>query len=135
MRFGKSFTSLCCAKEINAKLVLIVSAKADVKNEWKKNVEQPGNFENFVFLDEHNLRNENAIRDVLDQNKVCVVFLTLQDLQGSKIKEKHIELFQNDVDLLIVDETHFGARADKYGEILRDKNDKRDIEDCISESS
>lgn len=133
MRFGKSFTSLCCAKEINAKLVLVVSAKADVKNEWKKNVEQPGNFENFVFLDEHNLRNENAIRDVLNKNKVCVVFLTLQDLQGSKIKEKHIELFQNDVDLLIVDETHFGARADKYGEILRDKKDKRDIEDCISE--
>lgn len=133
MRFGKSFTSLCCAKEINAKLVLIVSAKADVKDEWKKNVEQPGNFENFVFLDEHNLRNENAIRDVLNQNKVCVVFLTLQDLQGPKIKEKHTELFQNDVDLLIVDETHFGARADKYGEILRDKHDKRDTEDCISE--
>ena len=132
MRFGKSFTSLCCAKEIGAKLVLIVSAKADVKDEWKKNVEQPSNFDNFVFLDEHNLRNENAIRDVLSHNKVCVVFLTLQDLQGSRIKEKHKELFQNDVDLLIVDETHFGARADKYGEILREKYDKRDIEDCVS---
>lgn len=133
MRFGKSFTSLCCAKEIGAKLVLIVSAKADVKDEWKKNVEQPINFDNFVFLDEHNLRNENAIRDVLSHNKVCVVFLTLQDLQGSKIKEKHKELFQNDVDLLIVDETHFGARADKYGEILKEKYDKRDTEDCVSE--
>lgn len=34
MRFGKSFTSLCCAKEMGesgAKLVLVVSAKADVK--------------------------------------------------------------------------------------------------------
>ena len=133
MRFGKSFTSLCCAKEINAKLVLVVSAKADVKDEWKKNVEKPGNFNNFVFLDEQNLRNENAIHDVLEQGKVCVVFLTLQDLQGSKIKEKHEELFKNDVDLLIVDETHFGARADKYGAILRDKHDKRDTEDCVSE--
>ena len=133
MRFGKSFTSLCCAKEINAKLVLVVSAKADVKDEWKKNVEMPGNFSNFVFLDEHNLRNENAIHDVLQQDKVCVVFLTLQDLQGAKIKEKHKELFQNDVDLLIIDETHFGARSNKYGEILRDKHDKRDIEDCVSE--
>lgn len=133
MRFGKSFTSLCCAKEINAKLVLVVSAKADVKDEWKKNVEIPGNFSNFVFLDEHNLRNENAIHDVLQQDKVCVVFLTLQDLQGANIKEKHKELFQNDVDLLIIDETHFGARANKYGEILRDKHDKRDIEDCVLE--
>lgn len=133
MRFGKSFTSLCCAKEINAKLVLVVSAKADVKDEWKKNVEKPGNFSNFVFLDEHNLRNENAIHDALQQSNVCVVFLTLQDLQGSNIKEKHKELFQNDVDLLIIDETHFGARANKYGEILRDKHDKRDTEDCVSE--
>lgn len=133
MRFGKSFTSLCCAKEINAKLILVVSAKADVKNEWKENVERPGNFDNYVFLDEHALRNEHAIHEVLQQDKVCVVFLTLQDLQGSQIKEKHKELFQSDVDLLIIDETHFGARANKYGEILRDKHDKRDTEDCISE--
>lgn len=37
MRFGKSFTSMCCAKEIGAKVVLVVSAKADVREEWKKN--------------------------------------------------------------------------------------------------
>ena len=36
MRFGKSFTSLCCALEMKADLVLVVSAKADVKDEWKK---------------------------------------------------------------------------------------------------
>ncbi|MDR2379764.1 MAG: restriction endonuclease, partial [Bifidobacteriaceae bacterium] len=33
MRFGKSFTSLCCAKTMAARTVLIVSAKADVKVE------------------------------------------------------------------------------------------------------
>lgn len=32
MRFGKSFTSLCCALEISANIVLVVSAKADVKD-------------------------------------------------------------------------------------------------------
>ncbi len=36
MRFGKSFTSLCCAKTKGYKLVLVVSAKADVREEWKK---------------------------------------------------------------------------------------------------
>ena len=30
MRFGKSFTSMCCAVANNAKLVVVVSAKADV---------------------------------------------------------------------------------------------------------
>ena len=35
MRFGKSFTSLACAKAIEAKSVVVVSAKADVLTEWK----------------------------------------------------------------------------------------------------
>ena len=39
MRFGKSFTSMCCAVEMKAKFVIVVSAKADVKEEWKKTVE------------------------------------------------------------------------------------------------
>lgn len=33
MRFGKSFTSMCCAVEMEAKTVLIVSAKADAREE------------------------------------------------------------------------------------------------------
>ena len=39
MRFGKSFTSMCCATEMGANIVVVVSAKADVKEEWKKTVE------------------------------------------------------------------------------------------------
>lgn len=58
-----------------------------------------------------------------------MVFLSLQDLQGESIKEKHKELFDNTIDLVIVDETHFGARAEKYGEILKQSNlKKKEIE-------
>lgn len=39
MRFGKSFTSMCCAVEMDAKIVVVVSAKADVKMEWKRTIE------------------------------------------------------------------------------------------------
>ena len=46
MRFGKSFTSMCCAKEMGAKLVVVVSAKADVRDEWRKTVESAENFRN-----------------------------------------------------------------------------------------
>ena len=49
MRFGKSFTSMCCAIEMNAKIVLIVSAKADVREEWKKTVESHKKFDGFTF--------------------------------------------------------------------------------------
>ena len=120
MRFGKSFTSLCCALEMKAKLVLVVSAKADVTDEWKKTVESAGNFKEYEFLDSDDLlRNDKAIDVSFLQNKKVVLFLTLQDLQGENIKEKHRFVFSKQIDLLIVDETHFGARAESFGKILK----------------
>lgn len=134
MRFGKSFTSMCCATEISANIVVVVSAKADVKEEWKKTVESHVRFEDYDFLAGNQLlENENAIRDKLDAGRKVVVFLTLQDLQGETIKEKHREIFGREIDLLIVDETHFGARAEKYGRVLRaaGKQHSSDTDDFV----
>lgn len=123
MRFGKSFTAMCCATEMSAKLVLIVSAKADVKNEWKRTIESHTKFENFIFTDGDDLfRNNNLISQSLSQNKSIAVFLSLQDLQGDFIKDKHKEIFKEVIDLLIIDETHFGARAKEYGKVLQENN-------------
>lgn len=120
MRFGKSFTSMCCATEMKAKVVLIVSAKADVLEEWKYTVESHVRFKDYIFLDSADLVAEpKAITKALDQKQCVAVFLTLQDLMGDDIKAKHKDLFKNTVDLLIVDETHFGARAEEYGKVLR----------------
>ena len=132
MRFGKSFTSLCCALEISANIVLVVSAKADVKDEWKKTVEGAGNFSEYVFLESYDLASsENIIKTNRDENNKVVIFLTLQDLQGDEIKEKHVELFKEQIDLLIIDETHFGARAESFGKVLEkagyEKSDKSNI--------
>ncbi len=120
MRFGKSFTSMCCANAMDAKIVVIVSGKADVKEEWKKTVEKIANFDGFVFLDGELLsRDENIIKSNIDGGKKVAIFLTLQDLQGEEIKEKHKEVFNSQIDLLIVDETHYGARASEYGKVLQ----------------
>lgn len=132
MRFGKSFTSLCCALEISANIVLVVSAKADVKDEWKKTVEGAGNFSEYVFLEAYDLASsENTIKVNREENKKVIIFLTLQDLQGNVIKDKHKELFDEQIDLLIIDETHFGARAESFGKILEnagyEKSDKSNI--------
>lgn len=121
MRFGKTFTSLMAAKRMNSTAVLVVSAKADVLGEWKQTVERAGNFEGFVFLDAKALlRDADAIADVRAAGGCAVVFLTLQDLAGSKLKEHHEEVFSSEIDLVIVDETHFGARGDEYGKVLRE---------------
>ena len=142
MRFGKSFTSLCCAKTMNdgkgADIVLVLSAKADVCGEWKKTVESADNFrDDYDFLSGKDLKaNDKIVSSLRKKGKKVVIFLTLQDLQTSTIKERHRDLFNKKIDLLIVDETHYGARAGKYGEILRktksyvaDKSSCKDSED------
>lgn len=143
MRFGKSFTSMCCAKEMGANLVVVVSAKADVKDEWKKTVESAENFRNdYEFFSSDDLKNNyNIINETLDnptKPKNVVIFLTLQDLQGENIKDKHAQIFGRKIDLLLVDETHFGARAEKYGAVLRasqgeklSKEEKYAVEDIL----
>lgn len=119
MRFGKSFTSMCCAVKMNAKLVVIVSAKADVKEEWKKTVESHKKFVDYEFIDGEALKdNHDFVSEKLKQKKKIALFLTLQDLQGNVIKERHKDIFKQKIDLLIIDETHFGARAEKYGQAI-----------------
>lgn len=123
MRFGKSFTAMCCAKEMDAKIVVIVSAKADVKQEWKKTVESHVYFAGYKFLDSASLNsNETIVADTLAAGDKVALFLTLQDLQGEEIKAKHKEVFEHKIDLLIVDETHFGARGASYGKVLQHYN-------------
>lgn len=120
MRFGKSFTSMCCAVEMGAKLVVVVSAKADVKEEWKKTVESHIKFDGYCFLDSTSLlTSDMIIAEKQEAKEKIVLFLTLQDLQGDEIKSKHKEVFENQIDLLLIDETHFGARATEYGKVLK----------------
>ncbi len=126
MRFGKSFTAMCCAKETDANFVVVVSAKADVKEEWKKTVESHVDFAGYKFLDSDVLNsNETIIADTLTAGDKVALFLTLQDLQGEKIKAKHKEVFEHQIDLLIIDETHFGARATSYGKVLQEQRFKK----------
>lgn len=122
MRFGKSFTSMCCAVEMGAKLVVVVSAKADVKGEWKKTVQSHIKFDGYCFLESDDLlRNDLIIAEKQKANEKIVLFLTLQDLQGDEIKSKHATVFKNQIDLLLIDETHFGARATEYGKVLKEE--------------
>lgn len=123
MRFGKSNVAIWAAKELNSRLTVIVTGKADVKTEWQKTVESHEDFENFVFTDSTGFTekfiNENIMKNI-------VVFTTLQDLAGSQenIKEKHTLLFDSNIEFLVIDESHFGARAQTYSKALINKEDE-----------
>lgn len=146
MRFGKTFTSLCCAKAMDAKLVVVVSGKSAVADEWRENVQRPNIFKGYHFVSAYELdRNRNIISDLLNDDdddgtydkKRVVVFLTLQDLLGNTIKRRHIDLFRHneagDIDLLIIDETHFAARSEQTGRVLNEEFDEalEDMEDVV----
>ena len=123
MRFGKSFTAMCCAKEMDAKIVVIVSAKGDVMEEWKKTVESHVYFAEYKFLNSKSLlSDERAVSNTLAAGGKVAICLTLQDLQGDEIKAKHKEVFEHQIDLLIIDETNYGVRGASYGKVLRQYN-------------
>ena len=122
MRFGKSFTSMLCAQAMDAKLVVVLCGKTSVEDEWKRNVEIPKNFEEYSFKNRLDLdNNHHLISEAKANGERIVLFLTLQDLSGDDVKERHKELFENEIDLVIIDETHFGARAPEYGKVLQEE--------------
>lgn len=131
MRFGKSMTSMWCAKQIDSKLTIVVSAKADVRSEWKQTVESHKDFTGYRFIDGADVTSDTELSKIYEQPfqtgggelEKCtniVIFFTLQDLAGStaEIKARHQILKDANPDLLIIDETHFGARAQVLGKIL-----------------
>lgn len=154
MRFGKTFTALCCARAMKARVVVVVSAKADVRTSWRENVQKPGQFgeydgENeFVFVDDSKnnrysfrkfskdgvnikkLLNGKGTEDGKPKN--VVIFLTLQNLQ--KEKERLKELYTLGIDMLVVDETHYGARGDRYGQSIGLSKQSQTLEDKAVEN-
>lgn len=135
MRFGKTFTALCCAQRIGAKTILVVSAKADVSAEWKKNVQGITAFDKFKFYDGKTLGRLDFDKELSEGNTV-VLFMTLQDIQGTKIKSRHKKIFDESRvwEMVIVDESHFGARAPQYGLPLLDAGDAAVTEDKVKDT-
>ena len=128
-RFGKTFTSLMILMAMKprrkGRFCLALCGKADTRNEWHDTVIACRNFRDkgVAFVDSADMdADHNIITRLLDEGKDVVAFCTLADFAGSEIKLKHNQIFENYIDLLIVDETHFGARAEEYGYKLPGNN-------------
>ncbi|MBR6471732.1 MAG: Eco57I restriction-modification methylase domain-containing protein, partial [Victivallales bacterium] len=122
MRFGKTVTALKCAqiKALHAKFIVVVSGKAEVAREWKNTILSFTDFKEYVFLSKRDLEAKyTRVTEELKAGHKVVLFATLQDLQGDAIKPKHEQIFANPIDLLIIDETHFAARAEEYGKPIQ----------------
>ena len=143
MRFGKTHCCYEIIKESpDIKYVLVTSAKADVRAAWKDDINHEDFLDNFVFIElpsdgsltiskknqkgvyeEIKKENPNKIKQYIDEGKTVIVFATLQDLAGKKgfdanvIKDKHKFLYNDEypLDMIIIDETHYGSHSNVYG--------------------
>lgn len=132
MRFGKSFTAMQCALQSDCKKVLIVSAKADVQSEWKRTIEMPSCFKEFSYICDRDFQEGRTLDSFLEKRPKYAIFLTLQNLSGKtsdgkSIKKRLKSVYETEFDLIIIDETHFGAWADSYGAPIKaEKEEDKD---------
>ena len=143
MRFGKTHCCYEIIKESkDIKYVLVTSAKADVRAAWKDDINHKDFLNDFVFIEfeqdgsltiskkgqngkyvEDKKQSPNMIKQYIDDGKTVIVFATLQDLAGKKgfdintIKDKHKFLYNDEypLDMIIIDETHYGSHSNVYG--------------------
>lgn len=123
MRFGKSFTAMQCAKKYaeagNPLNFIVITSAKKVENEWERTIKSHLDFSNFVFVNDNDLaENYNIVPDLIAEGKKVVLFLTLQTLNKKKVADRHKQVFDTPIDMLFVDETHYGARGDQLGTIL-----------------
>ena len=125
MRFGKTFASYQLAKAMDLKKVLVLTYKPAVEDSWKKDLLSHVDFIGWQFIS----RNEKNL-DSLDKTKPFVYFASFQDILGTQdsgnIKKHNEWVHEEEWDLIIQDEYHFGAWRDNVKELL-DSDSQDDI--------
>ena len=122
-RFGKTLTAYDLAKEIDAQNVLILTNRPAIANSWYQDyVKFLGTESGYAFVSEtssldkqqHVLNRYDYIRaKSKNPNLRCIEFISLQDLKGSLYGggkyDKLREVYEQDWDLIILDEAHEGT--------------------------
>lgn len=122
MRFGKTFGAYQLAKSMGLKKVLVLTYKPAVEQSWRDDLLSHIDFMGWQFISR---RQDNL--DSLDNTKPFVYFASFQDILGvqddGEIK-KHNEWIHNEEwDMIIQDEYHFGAWRDNVKELLDSDNE------------
>lgn len=117
MRFGKTFAAYKLAEQIDAMSILVVTFKPAVEDAWKSDLENHVDFEGWQYISRHKESSQEENTSV-----PFVYFGSFQDLLGrdskGKIKSKNAWLHDEDWDLVIFDEYHFGAWRDTARELF-----------------
>jgi hypothetical protein len=118
MRFGKTFATYQLAKKLGAKRVLVVTFKPAVEDAWQSDLESHVDFDGWQYLSRHSDSDPTRI----NARKLVVYFGSFQDLLGcddaGNIKAKNEWLHKVKWDLVVFDESHFGAWRETAQELF-----------------
>jgi len=147
MRFGKTHATYEIIKDAGLKKVIVCSAKADVRKSWRDDINHVKFYKDFVFIEVYDqykwdithckddklvTEHVNVYDNILEpyKDKTQIFFFTLHDLGGSikGMKEKHKKLFDEEFDMMVVDETHYGSHANTFGDVTHLASKKIDDE-------
>mgnify|MGYP001426157225 CR=1 FL=1 len=120
MRFGKTFASYQLALKMGLSKILITTYKPEVEDAWKTDLDTHVDFGDYVFLRKNNLADIGKFEQM---GKKIVAFVSFQDLHGENtdggaIKDKHVQLFDTQWDIVIIDEFHYGVGSKKAKKLI-----------------
>lgn len=131
MRFGKTYTSLEMAREMDLNKILIVSFKVEVKDSWKNELLGHRDFAKYQWVD---IKDKKSV-DACDTSKPHVAFGSFQDILGRNdvggLKSKNEWISTQNWDLIIFDEYHFGAWRERAKDMFDDGGDMELLDDAV----
>jgi len=128
-RFGKTFAAYNLMKRLGSEITVILTYKPAVGGEWETNLNEHTLFEDYKFFHALDFDRDNPITFGRERGKI-VFFASFQDIlgkdEGGSIKKKWkyiLNYFKKvGIDLLIIDEEHFGSNTDNAKKIIKELN-------------
>ena len=114
MRYGKCFVSLELCRKLGYKNVLLLTWKPQVSDSWKEDIRDHVNYEGWQFVQG---RDPGAV-DKVNSEEVTFVSESFQEFVNKKGKKKVEWIFDEEWDLIILDEEHYGTKTENSQAIL-----------------
>lgn len=139
MRFGKTFAAYELAKEMGFKRVLVLTFKPAVQAAWEEDLNTHVDFEGWQFISRPKTPDDSDIAAqyaAADKNRPIVCFGSFQDFLGrdrsDRIKPQHEWVREEDWDLVVFDEYHFGAWNENSKSLFESEDeDERDTQEDV----
>lgn len=131
MRFGKTFATYELAKAMNLKRILVLTFKPAVESAWHDDLVSHVDFEGWQFISRDTILSQTLTYEMADKSRPIVCFGSFQDFlqrdSSGSIKTRNKWVHEEDWDLVVFDEYHYGAWRDKAKHLF-DKGDQEEAE-------